>query len=350
MKDVTKQSWFGPWSDTAPGRYLRRYRSYWTPVAILLVCAGLIILPLPFRDNRYFLSLFILCGMFVALSMSYNLLWGFLGMLSFAHAGFLGIGAYTAAILSSRYDVGFLTDILAAIAVTAVISFIIGIPALRLTKTSFVMVTLALFLVLLVVSTNWVQLTNGALGITAIVPARIRLPGGSTFTFDNRLKTYYLFLGYAILVVLSVLRIVRSRVGRVFVAIREDELLAQAMGINVFKYKLIGFVIGSALAGGLGSLYAHWVTFVGPTIFDHYWNVRMLLMVIVGGRGSILGVLISSVFFTLLPEYLREAQQYREVVFGLVFTIAVILLPNGLVVGFKRLLRRFQRSPDADAA
>jgi branched-chain amino acid transport system permease protein len=321
---------------------LRRASRYWVPIALGLLVVFLVLLPTQLQRERYYMHLLILICLFVSLSMSFNLVWGYAGLLSLAQAGFMGIGAYTTAN-------NFFIDFVAALAVSAVLAFILGIPALRLARTSFVMVTLAFFLVLYVISQNWNALTNGAMGIAGIAPARFVLPGGLDFSLATRFENYYLFLTYTIIVIAVVVRIVHSRVGRVLVAIRQDEILAQSFGVNIFKYKLLVFVIASTLAGGVGSLYAHYISFVGPQMFDQYWNTRMILITVVGGRGSIVGVAISGVFFTLLPEYLRFAQELREVAFGIAFTIAVALMPRGIVVAVQQLRKRFARPKEQDA-
>lgn len=340
-REATRHSFALSWQRAAPRL---------VPLGIAVLLIVLVLLPLPIQRERYIMHLLILIYLFVALSMSFNLIWGYVGLLSLAQAGFMGIGAYTTAILYDKFRLdNFLLDVLAALLISAVIAFVIGIPALRLARTSFVMVTLAFFLVLFVLAQNWTAVTNGAMGIAAIPPARIDLPGGSFFEFDNRLKNYYLFMSYCLLVLAVVIRIVHSRVGRVLVAIRQDEILAQSYGVDIFKYKLIAFVIASTLAGGLGSLYAHYITYVGPQMFDQYWNTRMILITIVGGRGSIVGVALSGIVFTLLPEYLRVAQELREVAFGIAFTLAVVLMPRGITAAFQSLRKRFGPRQETDA-
>jgi branched-chain amino acid transport system permease protein len=177
----------------------------------------------------------------------------------------LGIGAYVAAILGKRMSTDLAVDLAAGMVISLAIALIVGIPALRLARTSFVMVTLALFLVLYVISNNWDDLTNGPMGISAIQPARIDLPGGQSFLFNDRVRNYYLFFAYAIFTLWTVMRIIQSRIGRVLLAIREDEILAQSFGVDLLRYKLIAFVVSSTLPG-LGALYAALLTYVGNNL------------------------------------------------------------------------------------
>lgn len=312
-------------------------------LGLIAIGAALIAMPFAMANNRYFMHLFVLVCFFVALSMSYNLLFGYVGLLSFAHPGFLGLGAYIAAILARDTNIGLIETLSIAILLSALVAFLIGVPALRLARTSFVMATLALFLSLYVISINWESVTGGSMGIAAIRDAEIALPWVGRFVIDSRLKESYLFLGYAVLVVGVVLRLVHSRFGRAVMAIRDDELLAQAYGIDTFKHKLIAFAVASSLAGGLGSLYAHYVTFVGPTVFDTSLNIRILLIVIGGGPGTILGVVVGAIFFTLLPEALQFAEAYRELAFGLAFILVVSLTPRGIATRMSELLDDIRR-------
>jgi branched-chain amino acid transport system permease protein len=291
----------------------------------------LILLPLFLRDSLYELHILVMTCIFIALAMGFNLVWGYTGLLSLSHTAAFGIGAYTAAVFATKLGIPFWLDLPAAGLLAGVTAFLVGIPALKMARTSFVMVTLAFFLIMQIVANQWVVVTNGPSGIVSIPPAKLVLPILGAVEFASRTANYYLNLGYALFVTFLSVRIIHSRVGRVLIAIREDELLAKSFGVNIFKYKLIIFVLGSITAGIVGSLFAHYLTFVGPEVFDFFYVTRLLIIVIAGGSGTIGGVIIGGIIFTILPEVLRIASELREVMFGIVFTLVMLYMPSGIV-------------------
>ena len=312
------------------------YRRLRRPLLVLALVL-LLLVPLVLRESPYQLHLLVTMWMFIALAMGFNLIWGYTGLLSLSHIAAFGIGAYTAAIFSTKLGLPFWLDVIAAGALAGVVAFLVGIPALKMKRASFVMVTLAFFLIMQVVANQWVAVTNGPSGIDSIPHASLPLPFIGTFTFSTRAANYYLNMFYALSIILLSIRIVRSRVGRVLIAIREDEFLAQSFGVNIFKYKLMIFVVGSVTAGIVGSLFAHYIRFVGPEIFDFFYVVRLLIIVIAGGAGTIGGVLVGGVIFTILPEVLRIASELRELMFGVVFTLVMLYMPMGLAGKWEQL-------------
>ena len=199
------------------------------------------------------------------------------------------------------------------------------------------MVTLAFFLICYVVANQWVAVTDGPAGIDSIPAPSFVLPVFGQINIAGRQANYYASLSFLAFVVFVALRITRSRLGRVLVAIREDEVLAQSVGINIFKYKLIIFILGSSMAGMVGNLFAHYIGVVGPDIFDFFFVVRVLIIVIAGGAGTIVGVLVGAVVFTILPEVLRIASELREFLFGVVFTLVMLYMPTGLAGKWQEL-------------
>ena len=238
--------------------------------------------------------------------------------------------------MATKAGLPFLIDFLFSGIVAGVVAIIVGIPALRFSKTSLVMVTLAFLVVAQITANNWVSFTGGPNGIPNV--PHVAIPWFSSISLSvSRLGEYYLALVFTLLVIYFCIRLVRSRIGRILVAIREDETLGKLFGINCFKYKLLIFVVGAVIAGATGSLYAHYITFVGPSIFSMDYTTRLLIMVTVGGLGTIGGVIAGSVLFTFIPEFLRVAQELREFLFGIIFTCVLLFLPKGIAGLLKNL-------------
>jgi branched-chain amino acid transport system permease protein len=236
------------------------------------------------------------------------------GMLAMANAAFMGIGAYTSAILTMNHGAPFPLAIAAGMAAPAVVAFAIGKPTLRLSGVYLAMATLAFGEVVRIVVLNMESLTGGALGLNGI---------------PQSTQWWHVLLAVAItLFVLGRLR--RSRIGRAFEAIKEDETAAGLMGIDVNGHKMLAFVLGAAIAGLAGVLDAHLTFFIGPQEFGFDRGVEILTMTILGGVNSLVGPVVGSFIVTLLPEVLRGLQDYRGVFNGLILVAIVLFLPKGL--------------------
>ncbi|MGN6528564.1 MAG: branched-chain amino acid ABC transporter permease [Burkholderiaceae bacterium] len=236
------------------------------------------------------------------------------GMLAMANAAFMGIGAYTSAILTMNYGAPFPLAIAAGMAAPAVVAFVIGKPTLRLSGVYLAMATLAFGEVVRIVILNMDSLTGGALGLNGIPQS-----------------TQWWHVLLAVALVLFVLgRLRRSKIGRACEAIKEDETAAGLMGIDVNGHKMLAFVLGAAIAGLAGVLDAHLTFFIGPQEFGFDRGVEILTMTILGGVNSLVGPVVGSVIVTLLPELLRGLQDYRGVFNGLILVAIVLFLPKGL--------------------
>jgi branched-chain amino acid transport system permease protein len=300
------------------------------PASYSILGILLIVLPVLLRDRPYLMYVATITCIFAVLALSFNLVWGYTGIVSLSHTAFFGIGAYCAGLLATRTGMPFWIDFPASGLVAGLIAFLVGIPALRFSKTSLVMVTLAFLVVVQVAVNNGGSYTGGPNGIPNIPHVTIPFLSVQNVWIAAKAVDYYLCLLYALVVVYFSNRLVRSRIGRVMIAIREDEFLAQSFGVNCFKYKLLIFVVGAVIAGSAGSLYAHYITFVGPSIFSMDYATRLLIMVMVGGLGTIGGVIAGSVLFTFIPEFLRVAQELRELMFGVTFTLFLLFMPRGI--------------------
>jgi branched-chain amino acid transport system permease protein len=279
--------------------------------------------------NPYHLHVLIMAGIFAILALSLNLLLGYTGQLSLGHAAFFGIGAYTSALLSlPPLEWSFWLALPAAGLAAGLAGWAIGRLALKLRGAYFVLVTISFAGVISLVSINWMQLTNGPLGLPGVPP-----PTLGPWTLRTKTTYWYLVLTAAAVAYLLCRRLIYSRIGRAFVALRENEPLAESVGIDGTRYLVLAAVVSAAMAGVGGSLYAHYTRFVSPEVFLFSYTVTMVIMVIAGGQGTLAGPMVGALLFTALPEALREAVawQWQMLAYGLVLILCVFFLPRGIV-------------------
>lgn len=289
---------------------------------------------------EYLIHILVLIGIYTTLSVSLDLLAGYTGLLSIAHAAFYGLGAYTSALLAVNLGAPFAAGLLAGVFVAVLVSFIVSLPSLRLHDDYFVIATFGFQMILFSLFNNWMDLTRGPLGIPGI-PQPV-LFGWVVQSHLGFLVLAAALAGFAYLVVD---RIATSPFGRVLRAIREDEVFAKAMGKNILRFKVSAFAVSAALAASAGSLYAHYVTYIDPTSFTVMESILVISMVIIGGAGSRWGPVIGAVVLVLLPEALRflglpsgVAADLRQVIYGILLVLMMMFRPQGLVgrYGFRR--------------
>ncbi|GAJ93577.1 branched-chain amino acid ABC transporter permease [Agrobacterium sp. SHOUNA12C] len=310
-----------------------RRRDFRVPLAaILLVLA----LAAPFIGSRYVTHALIIALIFMLPAHGLNLLVGYTGLLSLAQAAFFGIGAYTAGLLAVTYGTPFYVNAVAAGLVAGAIALPLGIPALRLRSTSFVMCTLGFVIIGQAIAKNWISVTRGDMGLSGIPKPHFAL-GPWSFTVSGTTNFYYLALAVGALATLVVWAIVRSPAGRNMIAIRENETLAESVGIPTWRYKLIVFMISAVFAGVGGSLYAHYLTVVSPLTFQMYYSTTMLIIVLGGGAGMISGTVFGSLLFVGLTEALRVTPELRMIAYGLCLLVLVFWFKKG----FAPLINRF---------
>ena len=292
-----------------------------------LLAAGALTLPL-YLQSTYHLHVAIMAGIFGVLAMSLNLLLGYTGQLSLGHTAFFGIGAYTSALLTLKLEWSFWPACAAAVGLAGAAGFFIGRLALKLRGAYFVLVTISFAGVISLVSVNWIELTNGPLGLPG-VPA----PELGPWSLRTKTAYYYLVLAAVALSYAVCRRLVRSRIGRALMALRENEALAESIGVDVTHYLVLAAVVSAAMAGLGGSLYAHYTRFVSPEVFLFTYTVTMVIMVVAGGKGTLAGPLVGAVLFTVLPEALRAAAswQWQMLAYGLLLVLLVFFLPRGIV-------------------
>ena len=281
----------------------------------------------------YFLHLFILALIWTILAQGQNLIQGFVGYVSIAQAGFMGVGAYFSTLVSVNLGWPVWCSIGLTPLFTGLISLLVGYPSLRVKGHYFAIVTLAYNMVIFTILMTWKSLTGGEAGIPS-VPRPVAIEWfGMAINFEGRSNPnyYFLVLGLAVIATGLCWLILHSRVGRTLLAIRQNELLAESVGVRVWRYKLFAFVLSASFAGLAGALYAHYIGFLNPDPFGVDQSLNAILAVILGGSGTLAGPVVGSFAVVLLPEYLRIADSYRLITYGFILVLATIFLPRGLV-------------------
>lgn len=292
-------------------------------VLALIIISALV--PCIVHDS-YYLHICILAFVYIMLTQGLNLLSGYVGQLSLGHQTFLGIGGYTSALLAIYSGMPVLLAILVAGLFSAVCSYFIGLITFRTRGSYFVIMTTAFAEIVRLVINNSEGITNGPMGLRGI-------PSPVIFGYLIKTKAAYYYLGLflAVVTVYVCYRIVDSRTGRAFVALREQEALAKSVGISFTKYALIAAVIGGFFAGIAGGYYAHYAHFISTDVLTFNYTVTMLLMMVIGGKGTIMGPVIGSVLFSFIPEFLRAYDDFRLPIYGVILIVSVLFMPQGLM-------------------
>lgn len=289
-----------------------------------LVLVLIIVLMIPILTNNYWTDVGTNALFYVILALGLNIVVGFTGLLDLGYAAFFAIGAYTTGILTTQYHVNFWLTIIVAAALATISGIIIGAPTLRLRSDYLAIVTLG-FGEIVQDTANNLTFTGGATGIYGIPKPQI----GSYVLFRES-DLYYLMLIFALLTIFVVYRLNKSRIGRAWKYIREDEDAAEAMGINRVRYKLMAYASGAMIGGVAGSLFAAKMTAISPESFSYNTSVMILLAVVLGGLGRIQGAVLGGIFVILLPEIMRSISDWRILVFGILLVLIMIFRPEGL--------------------
>lgn len=269
------------------------------------------------------------------LTLGFFVLFGLTGIFAVSQVAFWGLGAYTAAILMVSYHWSFWAAILAAIAVTSLAGVLLGLPTLKLRTHYLTMATIGFAETVRLLAVNLDKLTGGPNGIRSI-PA----PELGSLVLNTPFKMYYLSLAVLALVVLALHRLKGSRLGRAMQSIRDDELAAEAMGVNVTRIKVLAFSLSGAVGGIAGALYASLASFISPDAFTLEVTVQVIAMLMIGGRDSIPGAIAGAVLLTYLPEWLRGLKDWYMAIYGLGLLIILIFLPEGLAGMGRRVYAR----------
>jgi branched-chain amino acid transport system permease protein len=303
---------------------------------VILCLSGALIYPILFQD-AYFLHMAILIGIYGLLAISLNLLLGYTGQLSLGHAAFFGVGAYLSSLLHVNFGVPMWGGMILALCGSGLLGFVVAKLAFKLRGAYFVIMTIGIAEVLKLVALNWVDLTKGPMGLTDIAAPQIGL-GFTTIDFSQKVPYYYLVLFCVVLAAVLQNRLVNSTFGRSFVAIRENEDLAESVGIDCYKYLVIVVIVSSSFAGVAGSLYAHYVSFIDPGVFAFFISVNAVMMAIGGGQGTQAGPILGAILFTLIPEWLRVFGDARMAVYALMVIFIVIFMPKGMLFYVTQIL------------
>ena len=312
-----------------------RTKTHWVLLAALLV----ILFTAPLYWGNYWLGVANLICITIIAATGLNILTGYCGQLSIGHAGFIAVGAYTSAVLTNRLELPFLVGLICAGLVAGLVGMIFGIPSLRVKGFYLAISTIAAQFIIIWVINHWTSVTGGFDGIS-VPPASI-----DGINFVSQTSQFYLILAITIIVIFAAKNLARTRVGRAFVAVRDRDLAAEVMGINLFRYKLIAFFIGCFLAGIAGSLLAHWIGFMNAENFTLMDSVLYIGMIIIGGLGTATGPIFGVIFIRMLQQGITFIAPVLEnpftlpagfttgigpMVFGLAIILFLILEPRGL--------------------
>jgi len=316
-------------------RFLSR-RRFWFLAALALL---LLLMP-AFGFSRYVMRICIVIGIYSILTLGLNLVAGYIGQLSLGNAGFYAIGAYTATLLMMKLGFNFWTALVVAAAFAGISGFLLGLPTLRLKGTYLTIVTLGFGEIVRMILMNWDPVTNGTLGIRGI-PLPVFF--GIRLSLANN-GLYYLILALVFLVSLFCVLIINSKIGRAFIAIREDEIAAQMMGIRTTRYKVLAFVLTAFISGIAGAFYAPLVGYIDPNSFPFDVSCLIISMAILGGLGTMRGMYFGAAVLIIFPEVSRFLMDYRFVIYGLILVLMMRFRPQGLLGWQSRLPYRFKKN------
>lgn len=313
----------------------------------LPLLAGLLTAPVWAAEHPYVLHMMVLVCVYAIPAVGLNLMLGYSGLVSLGHMGFAGLGAYTAAVLMVDARWSFWSAMAAGTLAAGLAGVVIGLICFRFRGHFFMIVTLAFGLLLHAVMNNWDAVTRGAAGFAGIPRPRPISVGETLVSFGQLPNFYYLALALAALVFALQYLVVRSNLGRILAAIRQDERLARSRGVNVLMYKTVVFSLGTALAGLGGVLHVSFLRVAAPASFTMLESINTVLIVIIGGAGFLVGPALGAVTYVVLPEVLRLANEWRLVIFGALLVLITLFAPSGLAGLLSRLARRLggQREP-----
>lgn len=297
---------------------------------LFLVGVGVVLLALPNVADNYILYVMARLFVYVLVALGLNILTGYTGQVSLGHAAFFAIGAYTAAVLAEAWRWPSVLCVLAAAAFAAVVGYLLGLPCLRLSGLYLAMATLGFTLIVQEMLLQLAVITHGSQGMS-VRPASIL-----GVTFDTDYRKYYLLLGVTTVMLVAARNVVRGRTGRAFLAIRDNERAAEAMGVNLAQYKTIAFAISALYTGLAGALSAYLVGFLDPQEFSFFLSIQFITIIILGGLASLLGSVLGASFLIILPELLAGLDVWQALVYGVITVLTIIFMPFGLSGAIRR--------------
>jgi branched-chain amino acid transport system permease protein len=309
---------------------LGRKLSYFFLIIVILI------IPV-FIKSEYYIHVLILCAINIILASSLRAI-ATVGQVSLGHAGFMGIGAYTSAILSIKYGLSTYLTLLVGGLTAMVLAALIAYPVMRVRTVYFSMLTMFLGQVITLVITEWRGVTGGTSGLLSIPHlGTISIPGHFSINFSNKLTNLYFVLILMLIILLFLYGIDRSYIGKTLKAIAQDDSLAASTGINVARYRALIFCIGCFFAGLAGSFYAHYMSVITPDSFDLFYSIYLLIYMVVGGSKRFVGAIVGPLILTLIPEMSRVLKEYQPFVFVGVLYLVIFFLPGGLAYLLERM-------------
>jgi branched-chain amino acid transport system permease protein len=307
------------------------------PIWIWLLALLVVALIYPQVTSRYAQDVAVSVLIYICLGLGLNIVVGLAGMLDLGYIAFYGVGAYTYALLNTHFGISFWVTLPVAAMLACIAGCIIGYPTLRMRGDYLAIVTLGFGEIVRIILNNWMSLTNGPngiLGVKAPVFLRPVFEGGLSFEMFYLKKLHYLYyvvLALAIITIIAVRHLNFSRIGRAWESIREDETAAELMGVNTFLLKLLAYAMGALFAGMAGAFFCARMRFVSPESFTFLESAMVLCMVVLGGMGSIPGIMLGAAALIVLPEAFRGFEAYRMLVFGLAMILMMLFRPAGLI-------------------
>ncbi len=317
-----------------------------TPKWMIYIPLLILAIAYPYYTGRYAQDVMVNVLIYVCLGLGLNIVVGLAGLLDLGYIAFYGVGAYTYALMSVHFGLSFWLCLPLAAVFAAMAGCLIGYPTLRMRGDYLAIVTLGFGEIIRIVLNNWMSLTNGPNGILGITAPGMYLPemvnGSLSFEHIYMKKlslVYYIILGLAVFTIIAVHRLNFSRVGRAWEAIREDETAAELMGVDTFRFKLLAYAMGAVFGGLAGAFFAARMRFVSPESFTFLESALVLAMVVLGGMGSIPGIILGALALIALPELFRDFELYRMLAFGGAMTLMMLIRPAGLIPA-KRMGKR----------
>lgn len=321
---------------------------HWLLAGVALALAAVAPLLIP---STYLVHLLVMTWIWAILGVAMNMMLGVTGLLSLAHGALFGIGGYTCALLVVRLGMNFWPALGLAVLASGLGGLVIGLPTLRGRGPYFVISSLCFGLVVQIVIDKWESLTFGPLGVTSIPSASpVTVPGVGRLTFDSLTMQYYLALAALVVALVVFRRVVDSRIGRGFHAIRTNRDLAEALGIPTMRLALLAFVLSGMVAGVAGALYATYITYLNPADAGFAIALNAILYVVIGGTGTVAGPVAGALIMTVVPEFLRLFGEARLLFFGLLLVVVIIFFPRGIVGAVRKLPRFAIGRPPAEGS
>ena len=314
---------------------LWRRHPWFRPCAVVLATG--LVLSFPFLFSSYQVNILTTALIYVVLGLGLNIVVGLAGLLDLGYVAFYAVGAYSYALLHLHFGLSFWLCLPIGAGLAALFGILLGFPVLRLRGDYLAIVTLGFGEIIRLVLENWNEFSQGPSGISNI--PRPGLPGIEMSLNASSIFLYFLMIALTLFTILVVSRLRDSRIGRAWLALREDEIACQAMGIDKTRTKLTAFALGATWAGMGGVMFAAKTTFINPASFTFLESAIILSIVVLGGMGSMLGVILSAFILILVPEYLRAFSEYRMLIFGAVLVIMMVFRPQGLISNVRHRYR-----------